>query len=44
MHEIFRIGKYKEKIKIDKIRGYQKGGPSVGPFKTQTFQPFKLDT
>ena len=23
MHEIFRIGKYEEKIKFDKIWGYQ---------------------
>ena len=26
--EIFKVSKYKEKIKFDKVWGYQNGGPS----------------
>ena len=34
MHQIFKVGKYKGKIKFEKIWGYQNGGPSqMGPKK-----------
>ena len=36
--KIFRVNKYKEKIKFDKIWGYQNGGsPSNGAKKTSNF-------
>ena len=34
LHEIFKVSKYKRKIKIDKIWGYQNGGcPQTGSKK-----------
>ena len=37
-HEIFRFGKYEEKIKFDKIWVYQNGGtPQTGSPKFQLF-------
>ena len=38
MHEIFKVSKYKVKIKFDKFWGYQNGGsPLNGAEKIQTF-------
>ena len=43
-HEIFRLGKYYKKIKLDKIWGIKTGGyPQTRLPKFWTFQPLKLD-
>ena len=37
MHENFEVSNYKEKIKFDKIWGYQNGGPSQTWLKNSNF-------